>query len=167
MTPGPAGERVGGPVVEPATPADVPALVRLEETCLDADAWSPALVAAGVAGTVPTVSWLVARADGVVRGHAVTSCVPGDVAELQRIAVEPAARRRGLASALLAAVVEHASTAGCDRLLLEVREDNTGALAFYADRGFVEVDRRPRYYRDGTTAVVLRLPLGRGCGGSR
>ena len=30
--------------------------------------------------------------------------------------------------------------------------------------GFVEIDRRPRYYADGTTAVVLRLPLGRGCG---
>jgi glucose-1-phosphate adenylyltransferase len=32
------------------------------------------------------------------------------------------------------------------------------------DRGFVEIDRRPRYYRDGTTAVVLRLPLVKGCG---
>ena len=49
-----------------------------------------------------------------------------------------------------------ARDAGADRLLLEVREDNTGALAFYAARGFVEVDRRARYYRDGTTAVVLR-----------
>ena len=46
---------------------------------------------------------------------------------------------------------------GADRLLLEVREDNAGALAFYAARGFVEIDRRPRYYRDGATAVVLAL----------
>ena len=36
-------------------------------------------------------------------------------------------------------------------------------LAFYAARGFVEVDRRPRYYRDGSTAVVMRRQLG-GCG---
>ena len=40
-------------------------------------------------------------------------------------------------------------------MLLEVREDNAAALGFYAARGFVEVDRRPRYYRDGATAVVL------------
>ena len=38
-------------------------------------------------------------------------------------------------------------------------------LAFYATRGFVEVDRRPRYYRDGAPAVVLRRPLVTGCGG--
>jgi ribosomal-protein-alanine N-acetyltransferase len=38
-------------------------------------------------------------------------------------------------------------------------------LAFYAAHGFVEVDRRPRYYRDGSTAVVMRRSLGGGCGG--
>ena len=42
-----------------------------------------------------------------------------------------------------------------DRLLLEVREDNHVACAFYAARGFTEIDRRPRYYADGTTAVIL------------
>ena len=50
-------------------------------------------------------------------------------------------------------------------MLLEVRVDNHPALAFYAAHGFVEIDRRQRYYADGTTAAVLRLPLGRGCGG--
>ena len=55
---------------------------------------------------------------------------------------------------------------GADRLLLEVRENNAGAIGFYAAHGFVEIDRRPRYYRDGATAVVMRRALGRGCGGS-
>ena len=64
---------------------------------------------------------------------------------------------------LLDEVVALGPRAGANRLLLEVRDDNSGALAFYADRGFVEIDRRPRYYRDGTTAVVLRLPLVKGC----
>ena len=103
--------------------------------------------------------------DGAVVGHAVTS-LAGDIAELQRIAVTPAARRTGVASGLLEACVELAGADGeADRMLLEVREDNAGALAFYAARGFVEVDRRPRYYRDGATAVVMRRPLGRGLRG--
>ena len=88
-----------------------------------------------------------------------------DIAELQRIAVDPAHRRTGVASELLDAVVALAREGGADRLLLEVREDNDGAIAFYAAREFVEVDRRRRYYRDGATAVVLRRGLGRGCGG--
>ncbi|HEU4568693.1 MAG TPA: GNAT family N-acetyltransferase [Marmoricola sp.] len=148
-------------VVEPAGAEDVPALARLEEVCLGDDAWSPGLVAEGVTGSVPTVSWLVARLDAGVVGHAVVSCA-GDVAELQRIAVAPGCRRQGIASTLLTAVDGHAQRSGCDRVLLEVREDNAGALSFYADRGFVELDRRPRYYRDGATAVVMSRRLAGG-----
>jgi ribosomal-protein-alanine N-acetyltransferase len=48
-----------------------------------------------------------------------------------------------------------------DRLLLEVREDNAGAIAFYESQGFVEIARRRLYYRDGATAVVLSLGLER------
>ena len=146
-----------------ATPADVDAVARLEEVCLGDDAWSRGLVEQGVAARLPTVTYLVAEADGVVVGHAVAS-LAGDDAELQRIAVDPAYRRRGLASDLLAAVEERAAADGADRLLLEVREDNTTATAFYGAQGFEEVGRRRGYYRDGTTAVVLgkRVPGGYG-----
>ena len=40
-----------------------------------------------------------------------------------------------------------------------MREDNRAACAFYAARGFREIDRRPRYYADGTTAVILSKEL--------
>ena len=42
--------------------------------------------------------------------------------------------------------------------------DLNNAVSFYAGQGFVEIDRRPRYYSDGATAVILRRALGRGCG---
>lgn len=142
---------------------DADAVAALEAENLGVDAWSPGLVREGIAGDLPTVFYLVAEVDGVLVGHAVVSAV-ADIAELQRIAVTPARRRSGLASALLDEGCRRARDAGADRLLLEVREDNLGALRFYAARGFVEVDRRPRYYRDHTTAIVLRLPLVTGCG---
>lgn len=150
--------------VRAATLEDADAVAALEAENLGVDAWSPHLVHEGIAGELPTVFYLVAEAsDGVLVGHAVVSAV-ADIAELQRIAVTPAARRTGLATALLDEGCRLAREAGADRLLLEVREDNLGALRFYAARRFVEVDRRPRYYRDGTTAIVLRLPLVEGCG---
>ncbi len=149
--------------IRPAGPEDVEAVSRLEAECLGADAWSEGLVGEGIRGALPTVTYLVAEHDGEVVGHAVTSAA-GDIAELQRIAVSEDHRRGGIATALLAGAVTAAATTEADRMLLEVRADNRGAIAFYADQGFVEIDRRPRYYADGTTAVVLRLPLGRGCG---
>ena len=145
-------------MIGPAGPDDVAGLVRLERLALGADAWSEALIEQGVAGTVPTTGYLVAREGDAVTGYAVTS-VAGDVAELQRIAVDPRYRRRGVATRLLDVVVGQARRSGAERLLLEVREDNGPALAFYAARGFVELDRRPRYYRDGATAVVMLLPM--------
>ena len=144
--------------VRTAAVADVEAIAASEADNLGADAWSSGLVAEGVAGRLPTVHYLVAESDGLLVGHAVASLV-ADVGELQRIAVAEPWRRHGVASALLAEVVSLASAAGVDRLLLEVREDNAPALGFYATRGFVALDRRPGYYRDGAAAVVLERPV--------
>ena len=78
-----------------------------------------------------------------------------DLATFQRIAVAAPVRRTGIASTLLARVEAEASARHADRIMLEVRDDNAGALAFYARQGFSELDRRPRYYADGTTAIIL------------
>nr|WP_227467605.1 GNAT family N-acetyltransferase [Nocardioides lijunqiniae] len=135
----------------------------MESDALGADAWSEGLVREGVEGNLPTVHYVVADDDGLA-GYAVASVV-ADIAELQRIAVRGDRRRGGVATELLDAVVTLAADGGADRLLLEVRDTNAPALAFYAARGFVEVDRRPRYYRDGSPAVVMRRALGPACGG--
>ncbi|MGH3411462.1 MAG: GNAT family N-acetyltransferase [Marmoricola sp.] len=149
--------------VRSATLADAAAIAALEEACLGDDAWSEVLVAQGLTGQSPAVHFLVAG--DPVAAHAVVA-VAGDITELQRIAVDPSHRRRGVAGALLAEAVRLGRAAAADRLLVEVREDNAAALGFYAAQGFVEIDRRPRYYADGATAVVMRRGLVAGCGGS-
>ena len=146
-------------MIRPAATDDVDAIAGLEWENLGRDAWSRALVEEGVAGELPTVRYLVATDGDEVVGHAVVSVV-ADVSELQRIAVNAAHRRAGLATGLLEEVVGLARVEGADRLLLEVREDNAGAIAFYAARGFVEIDRRRRYYRDGGTALVMSKDIG-------
>jgi len=144
--------------VRAATDADVDAIAVSEADNLGADAWSHGLVAEGVAGRLPTVHYLVAESEGLVVGHAVASLV-ADVAELQRIAVTTTERRTGVATRLLARIEEEARLRYSERLLLEVREDNAAACAFYAARGFHELNRRAHYYSDGTTAVVLEKVL--------
>jgi GNAT superfamily N-acetyltransferase len=51
--------------------------------------------------------------------------------------VEPEGRRQGIGSALVDAVVNWARTRGLKRLLLDVVERNTPAIALYARKGFV------------------------------
>ena len=140
---------------------DVAAVTQLELDSFPDDAWTADYLDIAAAGDMPTVRLLVGEVDGEIVGHAIVSIV-FEVAELQRIAIGPAYRRRGHARELLAAVVASAAAEGAERLLLEVRETNEPALAFYASAGFAEIDRRPRYYRDGTAGVVMELPLDQG-----
>ncbi|NCF79402.1 MAG: GNAT family N-acetyltransferase [Alphaproteobacteria bacterium] len=67
-----------------------------------------------------------------------------DGAEILTLAVLPAARRGGLARALMA----HAQKAlKADKLWLDVAEDNEAALALYAATGFRRTGRRSKYYK--------------------
>ena len=142
--------------LRPARPEDAAALSELERLCFGADAWSFPMVVSELTGRQRAA--VVAVEVGAVVGYAVTMAA-GDVVDLLRIAVHPTQRRRGTARALLRAVLEQAATTEAQRMLLEVRVGNAAARAFYASAGFTEIARRPRYYRDGTDALVLALPL--------
>ena len=147
-----------------AAPEDAAAVAALEQQLFAADAWSAASVTEELTG--PGRHGLVAVEEDVVVGYAVT-LHGAEVVDLQRIGVDPRHRRRGTATALLDAALSRAGDTGADRMLLEVSAGNAAALAFYAAAGFVEIDRRRRYYLDGSDAVVMCRSLGRGAGGGR
>ena len=144
-------------MIRPATIEDVALVASLEEEIFGVDAWSPAMIEEELTGERRR-AWI---ADEI--GYAVTMTVD-DVVDLQRIAVAPAHRRHGVARSLLDTVMRESVG---DRVLLEVSAANASALAFYAAAGFVEIDRRRKYYRDGTDAVVMRVSLREGCSWNR
>ncbi len=111
--------------------------------------------------TGPGRRTLVAAGGSHVLGYAV-SWSTGEVADLQRVVVAAVARRRGLAAGMLRELLNEAAAEGVQRVLLEVSEHNVAALALYARSGFREIDRRARYYQDGSDAVVLQLDLATG-----
>ncbi len=73
------------------------------------------------------------------------------------MAVDAEFQRRGIGSALLAAMIERAERwMQITRLELEVYPDNVAALALYRKFGFVEEGRLRQYaYRDGQLCDVL------------
>ncbi|XBQ17231.1 MAG: GNAT family N-acetyltransferase [Oceanicaulis sp.] len=79
--------------------------------------------------------------------------------ELLTIAVPEARRGEGLGARLLAACLDQARARGAEAMFLEVSEANAPARALYLRAGFIEVGRRPRYYRDGSDAALMRLAL--------
>ena len=143
--------------LRPAAPDDVPAVQALEKALFGADAWSGPLVESELLGRDRLA--LVADEEDEVTGYVVLMML-GEVADVNRIAVTSGRQRQGLASALLAAAIAQARQRGVQRLVLEVADRNGAAIAFYERCGFAEIARRPRYYRDGSAAVVMERTLG-------
>lgn len=91
------------------------------------------------------------QAIGFIVGRAIA-----DEGEIITLCVTPAARRKGVATALIGGLKE--MLAPRRRLLLEVAITNRPARQLYEHLGFGEVGRRPAYYRrDGKTVDALVL----------
>lgn len=82
-----------------------------------------------------------------------------DLVEIDLVGVDPGARRGGVARRLLAQLLEVERAAGGVEARLELSAANAAAAALYAGLGFVVVGRRPRYYPDGSDALLLTRSL--------
>jgi ribosomal-protein-alanine N-acetyltransferase len=138
-----------------ADEADLPALAALEAASFP-DPWSETLLAGELAA--PTSLVLVAFEASAATGYAAFRRA-ADEAELLRVAVAPAARGRRVALRLVEAGLARLLADGVRSCFLEVRPENRPARALYRALGFRETGRRPRYYADGSDALILRLDL--------
>jgi len=100
---------------------------------------------------------LVAEYSGKVIAFISAWMVRGEM-QINRLAVLPEHRRKGVAGALLSTLVSRPVEPPLFKILLEVREKNEAARAFYRSRGFIESGLRKGYYRDDN-AVLLEKEL--------
>jgi ribosomal-protein-alanine N-acetyltransferase len=106
------------------------------------------------------IAWVLER-DGAILGYFLMSLAAGE-AHVLNIAVAPEQQGRGHGRRMLRSLVHLARARGAQRIFLEVRPSNGGAIALYHREGFNEIGRRPRYYpaRDGREdAIVMAMEL--------
>jgi ribosomal-protein-alanine N-acetyltransferase len=136
-----------------ATLDDVATIAAIEAECFGSSAWSETLVADEVRGE----RHVVLVTDDVTAYGAIS--VAGDVADLDRIAVLPASRGRGLARGLLVELVDLARDLDAERMLLEVAANNVAAIGLYEAHGFDTIATRRRYYAGWIDALVMQLDI--------
>lgn len=128
-------------------------VAELETICF-CDPWSEKSVASELDNALAL--WLVAVEDGRVAGYVGSQTVMGET-DMMNIAVYPEFRRRGIAEQLVEALIEQLRELGSKCLTLEVRASNDAAQALYEKLGFLQIGRRPRYYRNPKEdALILR-----------
>ena len=144
------------PRIRDAEPHDLEAMVRLDHAAFPLDPWSPDAMERELRSE--HTRYLVLDLDGEVVGYAGVMAARGSgEGDVQTIAVDERVRRGGWARRMLAVLAQWAAERGAHLLFLEVRENGEAARRLYEGLGFVEIGRRPNYYRgEGVAAVVMR-----------
>jgi ribosomal protein S18 acetylase RimI-like enzyme len=101
-------------------------------------------------------AFLVGDEDGKVRGYALARIVERDCRLLDLAAASDGG---GCGRALMTALASAAKARGCVKISFEVSAANERALAFYAKAGARVVGRRPKFYYDGSDAVLMDLDI--------
>jgi [ribosomal protein S18]-alanine N-acetyltransferase len=146
-----------GVSVRGMTAEDVIAVSVLEQRLFPVDAW-PLQMFYDELSQPETRQYLVAESSTGIVGYAGLMCIE-PIADVQTIAVVPEYEGRGIGTTLLTRLIEEARRRHAADLLLEVRADNPRAQQLYRRFGFEQIHVRPRYYRDGVDALIMRLQL--------
>lgn len=148
----PAGSEL---VVRRLSFSDLPQIIAIERRAFTSP-WSLGMFVLEL--SKPSGIHLAAVSGGEIAGYVICARY-AEALHVMTLATAPEHRRKGIASALLDAVIERAGEDA--NYTLEVRVSNRGAIALYERYGFRGVGTRPRYYADnGEDAIIMWRAIG-------
>ncbi|PTN08355.1 GNAT family N-acetyltransferase [Mangrovibacterium marinum] len=144
----------------PAQKSDLKEIFELEQLCFDAEAF-----------TRRQLRYLLSQAKGYFLLRRQESRISAFMILLKKknssgmrlysIAVNPRFRGQGLGRIMLAEALKRAAADGFKYLTLEVSEENKPAVTLYLQQGFEVFGERRAYYKNGSTALLMRKAVGK------
>ena len=135
-------------------------LVQIESELFVHDAWSAAQINSLLAQPFNHIIYATDELNQRLIGYCIYSHIFED-AEILKIATCLDYQQQGIASQLLTAMAQMSQATGAERVLLEVREDNHAAIAFYQKHGFEQIAVRKNYYDNHDTTKTHALIMQR------
>lgn len=137
-------------------PEDLPGVLDIERACFVAP-WTRGMFEDTLGS--PVARSFVVEGSGRILGYIVFYFAVSEM-HIMNIATHPELKRRGIAQAVMSAVLGLARESRAKECFLEVRESNGPARGLYEKLGFEVVGRRKGYYREtGEDALVMKLSL--------
>jgi ribosomal protein S18 acetylase RimI-like enzyme/predicted double-glycine peptidase len=141
--------------IRPVQLEDLDKLVDLENLCFQGDRISRRSFRHWIK-TDRRVFW-VAESDGKILAYALVMLLRGiKLARLYSLAVDPEARKMGLAKLLMNAVEEGSTQRGRIFMRLEVAADNHRAIEIYQKAGYRKFGTYEDYYEDHQNAIRMQ-----------
>jgi [ribosomal protein S18]-alanine N-acetyltransferase len=136
--------------IRPLAYADLPHVIAIERRAFPTP-WSLSMFVLEL--SKPSGICLAATENGRLVGYLVCSRYD-TVWHLMNVAVDPARRREGIASTLIAHLFDTADRPH-EQYTLEVRESNDAAIALYERFGFRGAGHRRAYYHDNREDALI------------
>lgn len=130
---------------------DLEQVAELEKCCFS-ESWSYRLLEAGLYSDYDI--YYVFEQEEKILGYCNLRILAGE-GEVQRIAVLPQYRGRGLGRKMMEAMMNVSRENQVTAVSLEVRESNTAARSLYESYGFAEEAVRKDYYHEPTENAVI------------
>ncbi|MDR2654716.1 MAG: ribosomal protein S18-alanine N-acetyltransferase [Oscillospiraceae bacterium] len=137
--------------IEPMRREHIPALAGLEKLCFS-EPWSEKAIASQLSNKDAKV--FVAQNGGLPLAYAgMYSAL--DEGYISNVCTHPLFRGKGIASALMAVLIDYSRAKGLDFLSLEVRVSNRDAISLYKKYGFLVIGRRKSFYAKPTEDAYI------------
>lgn len=110
--------------------------------------------------TMTYINWVCEAPGDIIVGYCILSVAAGE-SHIMNISVSPDFQRQGVGRKMLEHLIEYARPRA-EKIFLEVRPSNPGAIDLYRKTGFQEIGIRKNYYpaKDGKEdAIMFELDL--------
>lgn len=151
--------------VRPAILEDVPKIIEIERLCYPAPCvpWTEEGFRLEIEKPFSRTLLLTDdETDSVVAGYIVFWLLAGE-GHILNLAIHPEWRGVGLGTKLVRQVVNMAVREEMQRIFLEVRKSNSGAVGLYQKIGFFIDHIKPRFYENGESAYFMVLNMRNNC----
>ena len=131
---------------------DILKISQIESECFPLEPWSFQMLASSF--DTDNFHGVLAEDGEEIIGYGGITVV-ADTADIANVAVTEPYRHSGVGTAIIAELLQTASSLGAKKVFLEVRVSNSIAMELYLKSGFKGAYARTRYYSDGEDCLVM------------
>jgi len=138
--------------IEKANAKDISTLAYIEAQHETAPGWGSSGIKSELEQNNSCI--LKAHMGGKIIGFISGKIIPPEL-QIINLAVEQNYVRQSVATKLLCALIAESQKTGCTKTTLEVNEKNIPAFKLYSNVGFKVVGKRPKFYNNTYTALLM------------
>ena len=140
-------------IVRKAIPNDLRSIFFIEKDVFQKEHWTFDMIADELEHIPGKVTWVIEQSKNLL-GYCMLRLVKNEIT-IVNMAIRPAFQGKGHGRLLLGHILDQIPSKSS--VFLEVKQGNLSAINLYMSFGFVEIDVRNNYYKDGSDAIVMRL----------